>query len=92
MTSEAKSRRAKKSQDKKKNANENFSAKVKEKLTEETLEVAWVLPVVKCGTKKFELRLNRCTQFPRGYYELVSANDAKEAKYMLYEKLIQSLV
>jgi len=68
-----------------------FLKKVKELLTEDTLNVAWVLGKKHEHYKKFELRLNPCKQFPDGHYEVISATNGREAKTMLYERLINKL-
>ena len=69
----------------------SFKEIVKEKLTEETINQAWVLKR-KNGTRiEFDLKCNRCTQFPKGFYDKAFVNTSKEAKDILYEKLIEQL-
>ena len=67
----------------------DFLKKVKEVLTKDTLLVAWVLKKIVGSFTKFELRCNRCEQFPKGYFETSDANNAREAKKKLYKKLVE---
>jgi hypothetical protein len=65
---------------------------IKEKLTQETLDSAWVLKrqFQSCRVE-FDLRCNKCKQFPKGFYDRVFVKTAKEAKNLLYEKLMSEL-
>jgi hypothetical protein len=57
-------------------------------LEQETLDMAWVNRYC----KGFELRCNKCKQFPHGFYEFDGdVHDAKSARKVLLEKLASRL-
>ena len=72
-------------------AEKEFKDIVKEKLTKETLDAAWVLKRKNGQRLEFELRCNKCEQFPTGYYNKCHVNNAREAKVILYTELMEKL-
>lgn len=70
----------------------NNMKEIKERLTKETLKSAWVLKRQFNSSRiEFDLRCNPCPQFPKGFYDRIFVSTAKEAKPILYQKLIEKL-
>ena len=67
----------------------DFLKKVKKILTKDTLSVAWIRKMDIGSLQKFELRCNRCDQFPKGYYKLEDAENSREARKILYKTLVE---